>query len=1034
MKTTKTRILAAVCAAATFLLLMPATAFAATYTGANFVNSAKDGVITLEDDTTLTSTAKISGNVTIDLNNHTLRSSKPSSNPNEPLLQITGGANVLITGPGTIKGDEWQTTNNLITVLGNSTLAIQGTEGTRDLTISGFRVVDYDKNADLGCAIKVGASNGSDGSSVSISNAIVSGGDLVKTKPIGLYYNAAGKAIDFYSTGTLSIENAQINGGNGVAEGELTGGHSNLFAKGNVALDLHQGTITVSNSTITGGNSDLYDAGDAISFSTGPGAKLTIDNDSLITGGSCVRPEGNYGIAGDAIEVTQNMKASSIAISDSEIKGGGGGNSWLGSGINVKRINDEVVDLTVSNSSIAGGSQGNGTGEGFGNAIHTNTSNPQSILIDLTDTTLSVDDASYNNSVIYSYDKNVPITASGAIKVEDGTLSKTTVTPGPNGVSIVEGESGNASVGENELTVLSNATVENGGATVYFPTAADAIQNAQPGSTVTITNVDEGETLPALPAGVEVKNETDESIVVGGQTVEPDATIGNYVAQIGDKGYVSLEAALADAKDGATVELLGNVESAGALTVPAGVTIDGKGNSITCASTIENGAFITAGGNNAVLKDLVVNTNGNAKHGVQFYCVDGGTLRGVTVNGGSYTSVIVNGATNIVLEDCVFNPDDGAYAHVEFAMGKNVTTVPSVAIDGASFEGPESAAKVWVDNSTVERIKEALGGSATNDQVLAKVKESIANNGSGSLDIAVQINPDGDAENIVIGGNVPPVPSPEYAINLAPGENGSLKADFEKAVAGKTVTITATPDTGFSIESVTVEDAKGASIEVTATEEGAFTFKMPASDVTVAASFVCDGGTLCPSRAFSDVDQSEWYHAAIDWAISSKTMNGFSGDLAGLFGPEMDLTRAQMAQILWNLEGNPAATLSSSFSDVSQDDWFYGPIAWAVNEGIYRGYEGTGFFGPNDALTREQAAAVLMRWSEKNGQDVSARADLSVYPDADEVSEWAVECMSWAVGSGTLIGIESPEGTLTLDPQATSSRAMAAMLMMRLAA
>ena len=247
---------------------------------------------------------------------------------------------------------------------------------------------------------------------------------------------------------------------------------------------------------------------------------------------------------------------------------------------------------------------------------------------------------------------------------------------------------------KNQLTVISEAIVENNGRPVFFSDAGDAIQNAKPGSTVTITNVDENENLPAPPAGVELENGTDSPILVGGQAVAPGESVASYVAKIGDKGYLSFEAALADAKAKDAIELLGSVDSSEAVTVPAGVTIDGNGHAINCTSVIANGAFVTAGSDGVTLKDLVVNTNGNAKHGVQFYCVDGGALDGASIDGGSYTSVIINGATNIDIWNCTLTPDDGAYTHIEFAMGKNVSTVPSMTIQGTLFKGPETAAKV----------------------------------------------------------------------------------------------------------------------------------------------------------------------------------------------------------------------------------------------------------------------------------------------------------------------------------------------------
>lgn len=277
-----------------------------------------------------------------------------------------------------------------------------------------------------------------------------------------------------------------------------------------------------------------------------------------------------------------------------------------------------------------------------------------------------------------------------------------------------------------------------------------------------------------------------------------------------------------------------------------------------------------------------------------------------------------------------------------------------------------------------------------------------------------------------------PVPTPaEYGVVVADCAHGRLAAEPARAAEGATVTVAATPDEGYEARSVAVTAADGAAVEVARAEDGTWTFEMPACDVTVTATFGCDGGAACPSHGFADVDQTQWYHDAVDWAVSRGVMNGYEG--TGLFGPDDELSRAQMAQILWNVEGRPVVDHPVDFGDVREGDWHYQAVAWAASEGVFVGYaDGSGLFGPDDALTREQAAAVLMRWAEARGGDVSARADLKSYPDSGEVSDWAAESMSWAVAADVLRGAERADGTLLLDPQGTASRAQTATLMMRL--
>lgn len=152
--------------------------------------------------------------------------------------------------------------------------------------------------------------------------------------------------------------------------------------------------------------------------------------------------------------------------------------------------------------------------------------------------------------------------------------------------------------------------------------------------------------------------------------------------------------------------------------------------------------------------------------------------------------------------------------------------------------------------------------------------------------------------------------------------------------------------------------------------------------------------------------------------------------------PDNAVTRAEMAAILYNAEGaQPGdASLLSGYADVDSSAWYVGSLAWAVDQGLLLGWEdgSSSYIDPEGVLTREQAAAVLMRWAESKGADVSARADLASYPDAADVSEWADECMSWAVAEGVLNGAAQPDGTRILDALGTTTRAQTAALMMNL--
>lgn len=208
------------------------------------------------------------------------------------------------------------------------------------------------------------------------------------------------------------------------------------------------------------------------------------------------------------------------------------------------------------------------------------------------------------------------------------------------------------------------------------------------------------------------------------QAVGEDGSVGdlqtNGAAKIGNEVYRTFEEALKAAKSGDTIVLQKDV-STGAVTLPAGVTLDGGNHVITCNTEIANGAFITATGDNVTIKNATVNVDGKAKHGIQFYCVKGGKLENVNVMGGKYTAVIVNGAEVSINGG---NLSTNGYAVVEYAMGKNVSTVPKLTMNNVTTPNTKEPL-VYMDKDTIDRIKTNtdLDDSANAQQVLEYLKK-----------------------------------------------------------------------------------------------------------------------------------------------------------------------------------------------------------------------------------------------------------------------------------------------------------------------
>ncbi len=179
--------------------------------------------------------------------------------------------------------------------------------------------------------------------------------------------------------------------------------------------------------------------------------------------------------------------------------------------------------------------------------------------------------------------------------------------------------------------------------------------------------------------------------------------------------------------------------------------------------------------------------------------------------------------------------------------------------------------------------------------------------------------------------------------------------------------------------------------------------------------------TVDVSDLFIDIAPDAWYKDAIQYAYDNGLMTGVS---ATEFAPEQTTTRAMIVSILARLE-NVTTAQAAGFNDVN-DEWYATAVNWAASVGVVNGYEDN-TFRPNTAITREQLAAILMNYAAYKGYDVSARADLSHYSDADSISSWANDVLLWAVAEGLLTGVTDD----TIAPQAHATRAQVAAILQR---
>lgn len=236
-----------------------------------------------------------------------------------------------------------------------------------------------------------------------------------------------------------------------------------------------------------------------------------------------------------------------------------------------------------------------------------------------------------------------------------------------------------------------------------------------------------------------------------------------------DTAIVSTERELQDAlqKSGVkTIKLAANINTTTALTIPAGVTLDGDGHTLSFTGTLTSGAFVTAGGDNVTIQNITVDVGTNAKHGIQFYCAKDGKLSNVTVKGGYYTSVQVNGS-EVSMENCDLHST--GYANIEYSMGKGVTSVPKLQISNVTGDTNDGRPLVYMDQDTVDRIIENADTNdlqgITSDSTIQEIVNALYEQGFNNA-TSIAVNSTEDPDNYVPEGAVPspdpdPTPKPE---------------------------------------------------------------------------------------------------------------------------------------------------------------------------------------------------------------------------------------------------------------------------------
>ena len=274
-----------------------------------------------------------------------------------------------------------------------------------------------------------------------------------------------------------------------------------------------------------------------------------------------------------------------------------------------------------------------------------------------------------------------------------------------------------------------------------------------------------------------------------------------------------------------------------------------------------------------------------------------------------------------------------------------------------------------------------------------------------------------------------PLPSPvtgggtSSTVTVKFNANGGTIVKDVTVKRGEKITAPETTKEGYTFAGWYTDTALTKLFDFDTALTGNITLYAKWSDGAAGCPGTADGG--CPAVHFADVDTSAWYHLDVDYVIDNGLMNGVAEDA---FAPASTLTRAMLVTVLYRAAGAPEIADASQFADVAIGGYYEKAVVWAEQNGIVKGYSDTAF-GPDDNILREQIAAIMHRYAQYKGYDVSVGENTNIlsYTDAAEISEYAIPAMQYAVGSGLMKG----KTESTLNPKDNTTRAEIAAILHR---